>query len=93
MAIDVEGRCEMSELAGGDGIANPDVALRREAETLAQRFPEVDPGEIEDRVRSTYQRLKDDARVDSHLVAMTEGQVTEDLRRQGEVVHVRSENG
>jgi len=35
--------------------------------------------------------LKDEAVIDSHLVAMTEKQVTEDLRRGGETVHVRSD--
>lgn len=72
-------------------IDNPEVALRREVEALAQRFPDVDRAELEQRVRSTYAHLKEEATVDEHLVSMTEGQVTEQLRERGETVHVRGE--
>jgi hypothetical protein len=81
----------MTEPAQSNGVLNPEIALHREAENLAQRFPGVDHEEIEDRVRSTYQQLKDEASVDTHLVAMTEGRVTEQLRQRGETVHVRGD--
>ena len=74
------------------GIDNPDIALRREVEALAQRFPDVDRAELERRVRATYDELKDDAVVDDHLVSMTEGKVTQQLRESGETVHVRGED-
>ncbi|MFI5897879.1 three-helix bundle dimerization domain-containing protein [Actinoplanes sp. NPDC051513] len=72
-----------------DGVVDPETALRREVDTLAQRFPDVDRAELDERVHATYRRLKEDATVDAHLVAMTEGQVTEELRERGETVHVR----
>jgi hypothetical protein len=43
-------------------------------------------------VHAIYERLKEDATIDAHLVAMTEKQVTDDLRRSGETVHVRSDD-
>ena len=82
----------MTEPAGTGGLVDPEVALRRQAETLGQRFPDVDRDELEDRVQETYERLKEEASVDAHLVAMTEKQVTEDLRGSGETVHVRSDD-
>nr|WP_221383330.1 hypothetical protein [Actinoplanes polyasparticus] len=81
----------MTEPAGG-GLVDPEVALQRQVETLVQRFPDVDRGELQERVHSTYERLKGEASVDSHLVAMTEKQVTEELRGSGETVHVRSDD-
>ena len=74
------------------GIVNVDVALRRQVDALTLRFPDVDQSELEQLVHRTYDRLKDDAAVESHLVSMTEGQVTDELRRRGEEVHVRSED-
>jgi hypothetical protein len=82
----------MAEPAANDGVANPEAALNREVETLAQRFPDVDRAELDERVHVTYERLKQDAAVESHLVAVTEGQVTEQLRGRGETVHVRGED-
>lgn len=81
----------MTEPAGG-GLVDPEIALQRQVETLSQRFPDVDRAELAERVQATYDRLKDEATVDSHLVAMTEKQVTEDLRGSGETVHVRSDD-
>ena len=75
-----------------DGIADPEVALSREADTLSQRFPDVDHAEIEERVHAAYDELKQQATVEAHLVAMTEGKVTEELRQEGETVHVRGED-
>lgn len=80
----------MTEPAGG--LVDPEVALQRQVETLIQRFPDVDRAEIQERVYQTYERLKGDASVESHLVAMTEKQVTKDLRDSGEIVHVRSDD-
>jgi hypothetical protein len=53
--------------------------------------PDVDRAELDDRVHETYEHLKDEAAIDSQLVAMTEKQVTENLRRNGETVRVRSD--
>jgi hypothetical protein len=82
----------MTEPATTGGLVDPAVALHRQAETLGQRFPDVDRAELEDRVHETYERLKEDATIEAHLVAMTEKQVTEELRRSGETVHVRGDD-
>jgi hypothetical protein len=81
----------MTEPAATGGLVDPETALHRQVETLGQRFPDVDRAELDDRVHETYEHLKNEAAIDSHLVAMTEKQVTEDLRRNGETVHVRSD--
>ena len=80
----------MTEPAAG-GLVDPETALQRQVETLHERFPDVDRAELADRVHVTYERLKDEATIDSHLVPMTEKQVTEDLRDRGEAVHVRGD--
>lgn len=81
----------MTEPADG-GLVDPEIALQRQVETLGQRFPDVDRAELAERVHATYDQLKDEATVDSHLVAMTEKQVTEDLRGSGETIHVRGDD-
>ena len=81
----------MTEPAGSGGLIDPETALQREVETLRQRFPDVDPAELDDRVHVTYDQLSNEASVDSHLVAMTEKQVTEELRESGAEVHVRGD--
>ncbi|MET7951772.1 three-helix bundle dimerization domain-containing protein [Micromonospora sp. NPDC005324] len=82
----------MTEPAASGGLVDPEIALQRQVETLGQRFPDVDHAELSTRVHDTYERLKADATVDAHLVAMTEKQVTEDLRGDGETIHVRSDD-
>jgi hypothetical protein len=82
----------MSKHAAAGGIENPDVALSHLTDSLTERFPEVERAELDRRVRATYAQLEQQATVDSHLVAMTEGQVTDDLRRRGETVHVRTDS-
>ncbi|MEV4351027.1 hypothetical protein AB0J83_41755 [Actinoplanes sp. NPDC049596] len=82
----------MTDLAGA-GLGNADIALRRLVESLTQRFPDVDPAQLERRVHATYGSLREEATAESHLIALTEGKVTDDLREQGATVHVRSEDG
>ncbi|MFI6073792.1 three-helix bundle dimerization domain-containing protein [Actinoplanes sp. NPDC051343] len=82
----------MTDSAATGGLVDPEIVLQREVETLGQRFPEVDRAELSDRVHGTYEHLKGEATVDSHLVAMTEKQVTEDLRHRVETVHVRGDD-
>jgi hypothetical protein len=85
-------RRAMTEPARTGGVDDPHMALRRQVETLAQRFPDVERPELEELVQSTYDKLAQQAAVDAHLVAMTENQVTEHLRARGETVHVRGED-
>lgn len=82
----------MTEPAGAGGVVDPEIALRREVDALTQRFPEVDRAELEEQVRSTYDRIRKEATVQSHLVAMTDRQVTDELRARGETLHVRGED-
>ncbi|MFG1654384.1 three-helix bundle dimerization domain-containing protein [Micromonospora sp. NPDC049275] len=81
----------MTEPAASGGIVDPEVALQRQVETLKQRFPDADESEISALVQETHKRLKDGASIDSHLVALTEKQVTEELRGGGGTVHIRSD--
>jgi hypothetical protein len=81
----------MAEPVGTGGLVDPATALRREVEVLTQRFPQVDRDELDRCVHETYDELKHDAEVQSHLVAVTRAQVTEKLRTRGYEVHVRSE--
>ncbi|MFG1837205.1 three-helix bundle dimerization domain-containing protein [Micromonospora sp. NPDC049175] len=81
----------MTEPAASGGLVDPEIALRRQVETLKQRFPEADEADLSARVHETHARLKEEATVDSHLVALTEKQVTEDLRGGGKPVHTRND--
>ncbi|WP_433113788.1 three-helix bundle dimerization domain-containing protein [Micromonospora sp. CA-246542] len=81
----------MTEPAASDGLVDPEIALERQVETLKQRFPDADESEISTLVHETHQRLKDGASIDSHLVALTEKQVTEKLRAGKATVHIRSD--
>jgi hypothetical protein len=71
-------------------VDDPELALDRLTDSLTQRFPDVDRDRIDREVHETYAELEQHAAIDDHLVAMTEGQVTDDLRRHGETVHVRT---
>ncbi len=82
----------MTEPVGKDGLVDPEVALNREVETLSQRFPQADREELDERVHATYDELKEQTTANAHLVALTEGRVTEQLRERGETVHVRGED-
>jgi hypothetical protein len=81
----------MSEPIGSGGLIDVETALRREVDILAQRFPTVDRADLDRTVRATYGELKNNAEVESHLLALTRAQVTEKLREQGAAIHVRSE--
>ena len=82
----------MTEPVGTGGLVDAQTALHREIEVLTQRFPQVEREELDRCVHETYDELKHDAEVQSHLVALTRAQVTEKLRAQGYDVHVRSED-
>ncbi|WP_430495896.1 three-helix bundle dimerization domain-containing protein [Micromonospora trifolii] len=82
----------MTEPAASGGLVDPEIALQRQVETLKQRFPDADDGELSALVHETHQRLKDEASVDSHLVALTEKQVTDELRSGGGTVQIRSDS-
>jgi protein-tyrosine phosphatase-like protein len=64
---------------GRGGLDDPDTALRHEAETLSQRFPDVSKAEVDRRLHEAYGQLEAQARVKSHLIALTSAKVTEEL--------------
>jgi hypothetical protein len=81
----------MTEPIGTGGLVDTETALQREVDVLAQRFPDVGRAEIERSVRETFDQLKQDAQVESHLLAVTRAQTTEKLRERGATIHVRSD--
>ena len=81
----------MSEPIGAGGVVDTETALRREVEVLAQRFPDVDRDTLDRYVRETFARLRDQAAVGAHLVAVTRAQVTDRLSAEGAKIHVRSD--
>ncbi|MFG1885869.1 three-helix bundle dimerization domain-containing protein [Micromonospora sp. NPDC049102] len=82
----------MTEPTATGGLVDPEIALQRQVETLKQRFPDVDRAELARRVHAAYESLKKEATVVSHLVALTEKRVTEDLRDNGGEVQIRSDD-
>jgi hypothetical protein len=81
----------MNEPVGAHGVDDPQVALGHEVEKLAQRFPDVPRGELSRRVQSAYARLRGQAKVESHLIALTSAQVTAELVGDGRQVQPRAE--
>jgi hypothetical protein len=75
-----------------EGLLDTETALRREIDVLAERFPGLPRPELEREVRRTYAELEQDATVHAHVLAVTRAKVTEDLRRRGEQIHVRSDS-
>jgi hypothetical protein len=72
----------MTEPTSAKGVEDPQLALKHQVDTLAQRFPEVPRDEVEKRVRHTYNELQKDARVKAHLISLTSAQVTEELLQE-----------
>ena len=68
----------MPEPAGARGM-DPEVALRHEAETLSHRFPQVPKDELNRRLHVAYDDLRRNAKIQSHLIALTSAHVTEEL--------------
>jgi hypothetical protein len=79
----------MGASRGTGSITDVETALRREIELLTERFPQVPEHELNSAVRTTYERLKRDAVVDSHLVAVTRDVVVNELHHQGVESHLR----
>jgi hypothetical protein len=71
----------MTEPRTRDGLIDQDAALRPEVEVLSQQFPDVNRTEIDERVHQRYDDLKRGATAHAHLIALTEGSVTEDPRQ------------
>jgi hypothetical protein len=81
----------MNEPVTTEGLVDTETALRREADVLAQRFPDTDRAELQRCVYDTYAELESTAEVKTHLLALTRAQVTEKMRERGEPMRVRAE--
>ena len=64
-------------------ISSVDVELEREADVVAEHFPEAPRPFIDDEVRDVYHGLAATATVRAHLLAITRSVVMNRLRTQG----------
>jgi hypothetical protein len=80
----------MDQPAGADGVVDVETALQREIDNLAERFPDLDRGEIDDQVHHTYQELERNASIHTYLVTVTAAHVGDVLHNRGEHYQRRS---
>lgn len=65
------------------GVSNVDAELDREADTIAERFPDVPRATIVEAVHEAYRELAASATVRAHLFTVTGSVVMNRLRTQG----------
>jgi hypothetical protein len=80
----------MDEPTGADGVVDVEAALQREIDNLADRFPELDRGEIDNEVHQTYSELERNASIRTHLFTVTGAHVSDVLRNRGAHFQPRS---
>jgi hypothetical protein len=80
----------MEQPAGADGTVDVETALQREIDNLAERFPELDRGEIDNEVHQTYNELERNASIRTHLFTVTGAHVSDVLRNRGAHFQPRS---
>lgn len=73
-----------AERAGMITFGDLDVALRREVEVVAARFPGTDPDVVDRVVREIFAELRDDANVEAHVLAVTRNEAIHRLEAQGQ---------
>jgi hypothetical protein len=73
-----------AERAGMIAFGDPEVALRREVEVVAERFPNTDPAVVDALVREVFAEFQSDATVEAHLLAVTRNEAIRRLEAQGE---------
>ena len=81
----------MDEPTGADGVLDVEVALQREVDFLASRFPDLDREEIDKEVHETYNELERNASIRTHLFTVTGAHVGDVLRNRG--AHFRPRSG
>jgi hypothetical protein len=74
----------MSDPAGTDGLIDHETALEREADLIAERFPNVAHGDVERRLHEGFDELSDSATIHTHLVTVAGSAVTNELIAEGE---------
>jgi hypothetical protein len=74
----------MTEPAGADGLVDHDTALGREADLIAERFPDVAHRDVERRLHEDFDNLADGATIHTHLVTVAGSAVTNELIAEGE---------
>src|SRR5687768_11070083 len=91
LRVQLRHRAKENSMTDHDGVAHLgdiDTALRREVEIIAERYPDADRSEVERLVHDTYETLLRDAKVETHVLALTRSQVIDELRERGHRLHV-----
>src|SRR6266508_2587404 len=75
-------------------FGNLETALHREAEAVAERFPETDFAVVDTAVREVFAELRAEAAVETHILALTRHRAVDRLEEQGHtsrpaIVHAR----
>jgi hypothetical protein len=64
-------------------LESVETAIAREAQAIAQRFPDTDIAVVEQAVRDVFAELRAEAEVETHLLALTRHRVYDRLQEQG----------
>jgi hypothetical protein len=64
-------------------FVDPEKAISREVEIVAERFPDTDFAMVDATVREILEQLRADAEVEMHVLSLTRNQAIERLREQG----------
>ncbi len=64
-------------------FGNLETALHREAEAVAERFPETDFAVVDTAVREVFAELRAEAAVETHILALTRHRAVDRLEEQG----------
>jgi hypothetical protein len=60
-----------------------ETAMKREAEIIAQRFPDTDPAVVDATVREVVAELRAEAEIEVHVLALARHRVYDRLRERG----------
>jgi hypothetical protein len=60
-----------------------ETALRREADAVAERFPDTDFAVVDTAVREVFAELRAEAAVETHILALTRNRAFDRLEEQG----------
>ena len=77
----------MSDPAEVDGIVDHERALQREADLIAERFPDVPSEDVERRLHEDFDHLAGEATIHTHLVTVAGSALTSELIAEGEEFH------
>jgi hypothetical protein len=83
MTVDGTGRTR--EHVGMTPLDDPEKAIEREVEVVAQHFPDADPTVVAGTVHEVVDDLRADAEIETHVPALTRHWAYDRLRAKGEV--------